>query len=38
MKKFQGFCKAQDRSKTVFKYLINQNKNKIKTGSKIYFN
>ena len=32
-KKFQGFCKAQNRSKTVFKYLINRNKNRIKTVS-----
>ena len=38
MKKFQGFCKAQNRSKTVFKYLINRNKNRIKTVSKTYFN
>ena len=28
-KKFQGFCKAQNRSKTVFKYFINQHKKKI---------
>ena len=31
MKKFQGFCKAQNRSKIVFKYLI-------KTVSETYFN
>ena len=29
---------AQNRSKTVFKYLINRNKNRIKTVSKTYFN
>ena len=37
-KKFQGFCKAKNRSKTVFKYLINRNKNRIKTVSETYFN
>ena len=37
-KKFQGFCKAQNRSKIVFKYLINRNKNRIKTVSETYFN
>ena len=37
-KKFQGFCMAQNRSKKVFKYLINRNKNRIKTVSKTYFN
>ena len=36
-KKFQGFCKAQNRSKTVFKYLVNRSKNRIKTVSKTYF-
>ena len=37
-KKFQGFCKAQNRSNIVFKYLINRNKNRIKTVSETYFN
>ena len=37
-KKFQGFCKAQNSSKTVFIYLINLNKNRIKTVSEAYFN
>ena len=38
IKKFQCFCKAQNRSKTVFKYFINRSKNRIKTVSKTYFN
>ena len=37
-KKFRGFCKAKNRSKTVFKYLINRNKNRRKTVSETYFN
>ena len=32
------FCKAQNRSKNVFKYLINRNKNRIETVSKTYLN
>ena len=37
-KKFQGFCKTQNRRKTALKYLINRNKKRIKTVSKTYFN
>ena len=37
IKNFRAFCKTQNRSKTVFKYLINRSKNRIKKVSKTYF-